>query len=106
MTEQEVLSDEENRIIHGAQPRDMSIYTDWRADTDHCVLSDLNFYGTYLSGQTNGMSDSLPLPSVVAALEIEGVERHEWPERTARLLRIHGNIVGIAEQRQRLAKRG
>ena len=66
MTEQEVMSDEENRITQGAPPRDMSDYTEWRDDTDPCVLSDLNFYGTYLAGQTNGMSTSLPLPSVVA----------------------------------------
>ena len=102
MSEQEAMSDEETQQTG----RDLSQKSEWREGTDLCVLLDLNFYGAYLAGQSNGMSSSLPLPSVVAALEIEGVERNEWPERTARLLRIHGNIVDITEQRRRLATRG
>ena len=106
MGEQEVGADEETRLACGAEPRDLSEYSSWRDDTDLCVLEALDMYGTYLIGQTNGLSDALALSSVVAVFDIEGVASDERPELTRRLLLIHSYVTEIAHKRQRKAARG
>jgi hypothetical protein len=77
----------------GAEPRDISEYSAWRMETDAIVLEGFWMYGTYLNGQTNGMSDALSLPSVVAAFDLEGVPQEERPEKTWVLLRIHSDVL-------------
>lgn len=53
-------------------------------------------------GQTNGLSDALSLPAVLAALEIEAIDPNERPELTRRLFRVHTRVSEIHATRQRL----
>jgi len=39
------------------------------------------------------MGSALSLDAVRAALDIERIDRDEWPEMTARLLYLHGFVV-------------
>lgn len=81
---------EANRAIEGAPPRDVSSYSEWRNSADPENLDLLSLYGRFLVGQYAGMTEMLALPSVVAALEINGVPRDQWPTTAERLLCLHG----------------
>jgi hypothetical protein len=85
----------------------LSKYSEWREEADPQLLEAFNFYGTYLVGQTNGLSDALNLQAVAAALEIDEIERAEWPEMTRRMLQIHSGIMEIVRAKEkRTARRG
>jgi len=103
MAEQESFEDEEVRIDGGAEPRDLSERSTWRERTDPAVLQTLDLYGTYLTGQTDGLSEALSLPAVAAVLEIEDIDQAERPETTRRLLLIHARVMEIARMRRRKA---
>jgi hypothetical protein len=101
MAEQEQFEREDQMQEAGMPPRDLSPYTSWRENTDSCVLSALAFYGTYLSGQTNGLTDGLSLQSVLAAFEIDGTEPDDRPELTRRVKIIHGEAMSIIRFREK-----
>ena len=77
----------------GAPNRDLSGFSKWRADTSPENLELLEMYGSLLIGQYAGMGNALSLDAVMAALRIEGVPRAEWPERSRRLVFLHGLYV-------------
>jgi hypothetical protein len=65
------------------------------------VERSIGFYGTYLCGQMSGFSEALDLGAVKAALEIEGIDREEWPEETKRCLLIHGEMMKIVRAKEK-----
>jgi len=105
MAEQEQYEREEQMQESGMEPRDLSAYSEWRQTADRCVISALSFYGTYLSGQTNGLTDGLSLQSVLAAFEIDGTEADDRPELTRRCMMIHSEAMSIVRFRERSSKR-
>ncbi len=106
MSERDQLAFEHDRIACGEDSRDLSDYQEWRKTTDRCVQEALILYGTYLIGQTNGMSDALCLTSVCAMFEIEQIDPDSRPELTRRLLQIHWRVMEIHRMRDRQAKHG
>ncbi len=103
-----MLEDEQARTDAGAEPRDIaSVYGKWREETDAYVIETLAFYGTYLTGQTNGMSDALSLPAVLAAFDIAGVPQEDRLDATEYLLLIHSRVMDEVRMREKMAaKRG
>jgi len=104
--EQKFWRDEEGRQAMGAEPRDTSEVTAWRKSTDEVVLEALDLYGSRLIGQTNGFSDALSLPALVAALDLEGVEQKDRPEMADMILRIHTRAMEIWKVEQESRKHG
>lgn len=101
------MMQEAERERYGAPLRDLSSYTEWRDEVEIEVERAFDFYGTYLIGQTSGLSDALDLGAVRAALEIEDVPREEWPEETRRLLQVHNEVMKIVRREQKAkASRG
>ena len=99
-----MLSEEEAKADAGIEPRDMSEVSAWRETTDDSILYALELYGSLLAGQTNGMSESLPLPSVEAAMRIEGVPVGQRRAMAGRLLAIHQRVVEVWKVRHRAEK--
>ena len=93
MVEQESLSDEDQRIECGAEPRDMSERSTWRETTDGCIQDALRFYGMYLVGQTSGFSDALNLAAVVTAFDIEAIPPEDRPELARRMAERSEGVV-------------
>lgn len=106
MAEQDRLQDERRRLDDGAPPRDLSEYSTWRDETDNEILEAMSIYGDYLMGQTNGMSDALSLPALVAAFDIEGVEADERSGLGRMIIGIHWALCGVLEARRKRAKHG
>lgn len=86
------------RRAFGRPQEDPERYSKWRDDTDPANLDVLSFYGRYLVGQYAGMGQALNLDSVRAALEIDGIDREDWPEMTSRMLFLHGVFVEVTKK--------
>lgn len=85
----------------GAEPRDLSRYSEWREQVDEIAERMLDLYGTYLVGQTSGLSEALSLEAVVAMLRIEAFPERQWPAATQLLLIAHAEIMGLVKARAR-----
>lgn len=97
------MRDEETRISHGAPARPgVETYSAWREELPDRLLSAFDFYASYLAGQTNGMSDALSLPAVVAACEIDGVPMDDRPKLTRLCIVIHGEYMTELARRERM----
>ena len=103
MGEQEQLREESQRLEFGAEPRDLEQYSTWRETTDLCILDILDFYATYLVGQTNGFSEALSLASVFAAFEIDEVPQETRRQATRFCLILHTELTGIMRAREKSA---
>lgn len=93
------MRDEDGRLDDGQQPRDLSEYGSWRKTADFCILEALDIYGSYLAGQSNGMSDSLDLGAIVAAFDIEDVPALDRPQLAQHMLLIHHHVREISNRK-------
>ena len=95
-----MLSNEDDRIAHGAAPRDLSSYSRWREDAGPGVEAAFSFYGCYMAGQTNGLSDALSLSAYGVACALEDVPQdvRAWLWKLCQ--QIHTQAVKIARQRE------
>lgn len=101
-----MADDEEGRVAAGAPERDLSAYSEWRERTDLTVQEAMEMYGAHLVGQTAGMSDALSLTAVMAAFELEDIERDRRPGMVWMLNRIHTHVRDIVALRNRKVGRG
>jgi hypothetical protein len=92
MGEMLVADNERKRQADGATPRDLSMYSAWRESASPDNLDLMVFYARYLAGQFAGMSSALSLDAVKSAMEIDGIDRDEWPEMAQRLIRLHSLV--------------
>ena len=103
--EQKMLEAEERQLEAGAEPRDLSEHSEWRKTVDQCVLDALTLYGTYLIGQSAGMSDALSLGAIVTACDIEGIPQESRPEFARHVLMIHSRNLELHAAENRKKKR-
>lgn len=100
MAECEVREEEEARIEEGAPPRDVDSYSEWQYTALPDTLTLIQFYRSYLIGQTAGMGSALSLEAVRAALDIEEVPKRAWAEVTQALIALHELVVKHAKRRR------
>jgi len=84
---------EMQRIADGAPPRNLERYERWRKKAHPENVALFGWYGTYMAGQYNGQSMALSLPALVAAFELDGVERKFSPHLSRRLLFLHSQVA-------------
>lgn len=83
---------------HGVDRPGLEEYGKWRETADRCVLEAFEFYGLYLWGQTNGWSEALSLPAVVAAFQITRTPQRHREEMTWMCQKIHSNVMADARR--------
>ena len=93
MAENQINLSEQKRQIDGAPPRDLSIYSKWRATARPENLELLRIYGTWLTGQFCGMGDGVSLQAIMIALRLERVPKWRHPELAARLNLLHSIVM-------------
>ena len=97
-----MLADEAASVRDGLDPLDAEelyrVYSKWRETADDVVLEALGLYGTYLVGQTSGMSDALSLPAVIAMCDLLEVPKGEREDMTQHMLLVHQSVM--KEQRR------
>lgn len=76
----------------------LASYSKWRDDADPDNLSLLDFYSSYLVGQYAGMGNALDLGAVRVAFDLEGLDRDDWSDMTARLIYLHSIVVEYQEK--------
>lgn len=99
--EQDVLEEESRRLRAGAEERDLSVYSSWRAGADPRVLEAIGIYARYLMGQHAGMTDALSLTAVVACFELESIPRPDRPELAGRILTVHQAFLKTRKDKPR-----
>ena len=100
-----MLAEEDKRIAHGAAPRPGIVqYSAWRERTDEVIQVVFAFYGTYLVGQTNGMSDALSLPALVAAMDLDSVAKELRPRLAQLCLTVHAELMAIHRTREAMKR--
>lgn len=73
----------------------------WREGTDACVLEALEIYGRFLFGQSNGISDALPLSAIESCFNIIGIDADDRADLAERILQVHGIAVEFRRKRER-----
>ena len=100
-----MLEYEANRERQGADPRDLSSYSEWRDEAPDEVVDGINLYSTYLVGQLAGTGEALCLNAIKIALEVDEVPRGEWSENIHRLNLIHNETMRIMKRKQKAKER-